>query len=344
MLPYHRLVPLPDLDSWDMQTPLLPGRSERQPANASSELLTEPQSFYSICSRTHSVATFPEMNPELALTSYVSRPSIQSGCFPSDERLFPTNGGLFSQTAQQLPDVTPLWTSEQPLLDIDILSSGVIQHDTGGFPQADDCVHPGQILPLSEPSSPKDRDETLADHSQYSSHNEKRMTVYPFETCGQPCDHHSSETIKPVASQGDDGGNDWLMLSDTEKQPESEDEDSDPSYSSDTFDRDDDSDDPDWSSRRQPRRSAKKQTTSNSPGVIRCTNCGTSNTPSWRRNTEGDPLCNACGLFLKLHGTLRPLSLKTDVIKRRNRKSLRRGKTSVSKRASTSKGRLQSKK
>ena len=52
-----------------------------------------------------------------------------------------------------------------------------------------------------------------------------------------------------------------------------------------------------------------------------CTNCFTQTTPLWRRNPEGQPLCNACGLFLKLHGVVRPLSLKTDVIKKRNRSS-----------------------
>ncbi|KAG2205499.1 hypothetical protein INT47_005873 [Mucor saturninus] len=51
----------------------------------------------------------------------------------------------------------------------------------------------------------------------------------------------------------------------------------------------------------------------------KCTNCRTTNTPLWRRNPQGQPLCNACGLFLKLHGTVRPLSLKTDIIKKRNR-------------------------
>ena len=56
-------------------------------------------------------------------------------------------------------------------------------------------------------------------------------------------------------------------------------------------------------------------------GPTTCTNCFTQTTPLWRRNPEGQPLCNACGLFLKLHGVVRPLSLKTDVIKKRNRGS-----------------------
>jgi len=58
----------------------------------------------------------------------------------------------------------------------------------------------------------------------------------------------------------------------------------------------------------------------NGPPTV-CSNCHTTKTPLWRRNPDGDPLCNACGLFLKLHGKTRPLSLKTDVIKKRNRAS-----------------------
>lgn len=50
-----------------------------------------------------------------------------------------------------------------------------------------------------------------------------------------------------------------------------------------------------------------------------CQNCTTSTTPLWRRDELGSVLCNACGLFLKLHGRPRPISLKTDVIKSRNR-------------------------
>ncbi|KAI8049738.1 hypothetical protein BDF22DRAFT_622850, partial [Syncephalis plumigaleata] len=50
-----------------------------------------------------------------------------------------------------------------------------------------------------------------------------------------------------------------------------------------------------------------------------CTNCYTTNTPLWRRDEQGNILCNACGLYLKLHQERRPLSLKTDVIKKRQR-------------------------
>ncbi|KAJ2552781.1 GATA type transcriptional activator of nitrogen-regulated proteins, partial [Coemansia sp. RSA 1933] len=50
-----------------------------------------------------------------------------------------------------------------------------------------------------------------------------------------------------------------------------------------------------------------------------CFNCGTDYTPLWRRDAEGHIACNACGLYYKLHGKHRPISLKRSSIKRRRR-------------------------
>ncbi|EDK37787.2 hypothetical protein PGUG_01885 [Meyerozyma guilliermondii ATCC 6260] len=83
------------------------------------------------------------------------------------------------------------------------------------------------------------------------------------------------------------------------------------------------------SKKKPPKKKQAVSTNPSSPAVsgkpgsdsVSCTNCHTRTTPLWRRNPQGQPLCNACGLFLKLHGVVRPLSLKTDVIKKRQRGS-----------------------
>lgn len=35
---------------------------------------------------------------------------------------------------------------------------------------------------------------------------------------------------------------------------------------------------------------------------LSCSNCSTTTTTLWRRNNNGEPVCNACGLYFKLHG------------------------------------------
>ena len=40
---------------------------------------------------------------------------------------------------------------------------------------------------------------------------------------------------------------------------------------------------------------------------VRCQNCSTSDTPMWRRGSNQEPLCNACGLYYRQHKVHRPL-------------------------------------
>ncbi|KAG5643654.1 hypothetical protein DXG03_000534 [Asterophora parasitica] len=59
--------------------------------------------------------------------------------------------------------------------------------------------------------------------------------------------------------------------------------------------------------------------------IAQCYNCHTTATPLWRKDDEGKTVCNACGLYYKLHGSARPISMKSDVIRKRSRHDARRG-------------------
>ncbi|XP_078717289.1 GATA-binding factor 3-like [Lampetra fluviatilis] len=73
-----------------------------------------------------------------------------------------------------------------------------------------------------------------------------------------------------------------------------------------------------------------------------CANCQTSATTLWRRNASGEPVCNACGLYYKLHNVNRPITMKKDGIQTRNRKSSGKpGKHDKSRRSLASPGRSQ---
>ncbi|XP_051831928.1 transcription factor GATA-4 [Antechinus flavipes] len=60
---------------------------------------------------------------------------------------------------------------------------------------------------------------------------------------------------------------------------------------------------------------------------LSCANCQTTTTTLWRRNAEGEPVCNACGLYMKLHGVPRPLAMRKEGIQTRKRKPKNLNKT-----------------
>ncbi|KAJ7249914.1 hypothetical protein C8J57DRAFT_1014319, partial [Mycena rebaudengoi] len=49
--------------------------------------------------------------------------------------------------------------------------------------------------------------------------------------------------------------------------------------------------------------------TSNGKNARECSHCHTQTTPVWRRNADGEQVCNACGSYEKLRGKKRPLHL-----------------------------------
>ncbi|CDW97135.1 hypothetical protein [Sporisorium scitamineum] len=71
--------------------------------------------------------------------------------------------------------------------------------------------------------------------------------------------------------------------------------------------------------RAAPQAEDKREDDKSAVGALRCTNCQTTTTPLWRRDEDGNNICNACGLYHKLHGTHRPIGMKKTVIKRRKR-------------------------
>ncbi|KAJ7633562.1 hypothetical protein DFH06DRAFT_1272402 [Mycena polygramma] len=55
------------------------------------------------------------------------------------------------------------------------------------------------------------------------------------------------------------------------------------------------------------------------PNGPQCSHCHPRETSVWRRNKDGDQVCNACGVYQRLRGNERPLSLVKHKVKPRGK-------------------------
>uniref|UniRef100_F1L5T3 Box A-binding factor n=1 Tax=Ascaris suum TaxID=6253 RepID=F1L5T3_ASCSU len=64
--------------------------------------------------------------------------------------------------------------------------------------------------------------------------------------------------------------------------------------------------------------------------MSRCSNCMTTKTTAWRRDQLGKLVCNACGLYYRLHRTNRPVHMRKDIIQQRFRRRIKDEDTTTS--------------
>ncbi|KAI6214024.1 GATA-type domain-containing protein [Aphelenchoides besseyi] len=65
--------------------------------------------------------------------------------------------------------------------------------------------------------------------------------------------------------------------------------------------------------------STPKSETRSTNGSV-CSNCQTPHTTAWRRDAQNNLVCNACGLYYRLHRTNRPAHMRKDTIQQRYRR------------------------
>lgn len=244
---------------------------------------------------------------------------------PREETQFTNSSGYFGYDSPPMssspPGMTPSWFAEEQPLHIDPLQMMacdplLVDYSTPSPSPPTPSMPPSPVAAVTHITE-QDVDATIEDRVPRESFSEHEPNLLDPITPPSPLEY--DQAIE------DDDGDDVLGEDESETLPDDDDADEDPDWTATASPPP-----PPASARRHVRKTKKSSKklqepthkapiTKIDPNNVRCTNCETTNTPLWRRNAAGEPLCNACGLFLKLHGIVRPLSLKTDVIKKRNR-------------------------
>ncbi|KAI8142386.1 hypothetical protein BJV82DRAFT_475090, partial [Fennellomyces sp. T-0311] len=69
--------------------------------------------------------------------------------------------------------------------------------------------------------------------------------------------------------------------------------------------------------RQQRAKAVQQKLSSSEKEPFRCVNCNRTETPLWRKNSRKETICNACGLYAKVHQKDRPVGMHKTEIKHR---------------------------
>ncbi|KAG0086831.1 putative electron transfer flavoprotein subunit [Podila epicladia] len=154
----------------------------------------------------------------------------------------------------------------------------------------------------------------------------------PTQLIAPSLDHAQSEgEMEEDEDDEDDEDDDYVdeeqdVEMESHTPPSTEEEDENEDENEDSEDSEDDVQEPfiitqpEAPGRDQPQQLKKqrRRATSQEAAIV-CANCGQTQTPLWRKDSQGRPICNACGLYSRLHQRDRPITMRKAKIARRKR-------------------------